>query len=76
MNELEMRIQQLVREVEKWKQLAVKAADKACFECDTFVDRNCGKCPVREVREAAGKECELYENHCIKSAKSAKQCGY
>ena len=53
MNEQEMRIQQLMREVEKGKRLAVRAANKACFECDSEAEKVCRKCPIHKIREEA-----------------------
>lgn len=55
MNEHELKVQQLTREVEKWKKLAVRAADKACFECDSGTEENCRKCPISKIREDATK---------------------
>jgi len=53
MNEKDLQIQQLRAEVEKWKGYAVKAADKACFECDSEAEKVCRKCPIHKIREEA-----------------------
>lgn len=55
MNEQDLKIQQLTQEVAKWKKLAMKAADKACFECDSSEEKHCRKCQISRIREEAGK---------------------
>ena len=54
MDEKDRLIQRLTRELEKWKKMAVEAAEKACFECESL-NADCSKCKMTKIKEAAGK---------------------
>ena len=54
MDEKDKRIQYLTQEVAKWKNRAVEAAEKACFECE-HLSADCSKCRMTKIKEEAGK---------------------
>jgi len=54
MDEKDNRIQQLTRDVAKWKNRAVEAAEKACFECERL-DKDCDTCRMKKIKEEAEK---------------------
>ena len=51
------KIQQLTKDVAKWKNRAIEAAEKACDNCEEYQEgrKNCGKCRVNKIWEEAGK---------------------
>ena len=55
MNELD-RIQQLIRDVAKWKNRAVEAAERACAECEVMHRDQCRKCRIKQIKEEASYE--------------------
>lgn len=54
MDEKDRLIQKLTRELAKWKKLAVDAADRACFECESL-NADCSKCKMTKIKDEAGK---------------------
>lgn len=54
MDEKDRVIQQLNRDLAKWKNRAVEAAEKACFECE-HLSADCSKCRMTKIKEEAGK---------------------
>lgn len=54
MDEKDKRIQQLTQDLAKWKNRALEAAEKACFECERL-DANCEKCRMKKIKEDAGR---------------------
>lgn len=60
MNELEKRIQDLIQEVARWKQRALNACEKACFNCEEYrpnAKKPCdvSGCCVYRIKEEAGE---------------------
>ena len=54
MNEHELKIQQLIQDIAKWKNRALEAAERACFECESL-HKDCDKCRMKKIKEEAGK---------------------
>lgn len=54
MDEKDRLIQRLAQDVAKWKNRAVEAAEKACFECEHLA-ADCSKCRMTKIKEEAGK---------------------
>ena len=54
MDEKDVVIQRLMKEVGKWKNRAVEAAERACLECERL-DVDCMKCRMREIKEDAAR---------------------
>lgn len=54
MDEKDKKIQHLTQEVAKWKNRAVEAAEKACFECERL-DRECATCRMAKIKAEAIK---------------------
>ena len=52
MDEKDRVMQNLMREVAKWKGRALEAAQKACDECEQ-VTSTCDKCRIRIIKESA-----------------------
>ena len=54
------RLEEMRKEVGKWKNRALDAANMACYNCEEYVphnDKRCEKCRIRVIREdAAGDE--------------------
>ena len=58
MDEKDQRIQQLTQDAARWRNRAIEAAQRACDECEEYVQRRegvCRKCRMREILEEAGK---------------------
>ena len=53
MSEQDLQIQQLRRDVAKWKNRAVEVASIACMKCQW---KECERCRVQKIKEEAGKE--------------------
>ncbi len=57
MNEQDARIQELAREVKKWKGRAAEAARYACYNCEEYADRkHCEKCKITKIKKEAGDQ--------------------
>ena len=59
-HELMAKIQDLQKEAARWKQRALNAADKACYNCEEYRPNakqpcDCVMCPVYKIKEEAGK---------------------
>ena len=59
-HELMAKIQDLQKEAARWKQRALNAADKACYNCEEYrsdVKHPCESktCPIYIIKEDAGK---------------------
>ena len=57
-HELNAKIQDLQKEVARWKNRALEAADKACFYCEEYIERKpevCQKCRMTRIKEESGK---------------------
>lgn len=54
MDEKDRVIQQLYRDLAKWKNRAVEAAEQACFECERL-DKDCDKCRMKKIKEDAAR---------------------
>lgn len=54
MNEHELKIQQLIQDIAKWKNRALEAAERACFECENL-HADCEKCRMKKIKEEAAK---------------------
>ncbi len=52
MDEKDRSIQQLTQDVAKWKNRAVEAANKACWECEQQ-PKLCEKCRIKQIKEEA-----------------------
>lgn len=55
--ELKYRVKyrELLKETAKWRNLAVEAAEHACFNCEEYAGkRNCENCRMRLIKEEAG----------------------
>lgn len=54
------RLEEMRKEIGKWKNRALDAAEHACFNCEEYVphdDTRCQKCRIRRIKEeAAGGE--------------------
>lgn len=55
MDEKDRLIQRLTRDVERWKGLALAAANRACVECERL-DIDCDKCRMKKTKEEAAKK--------------------
>lgn len=60
MNEYEKKIQDLIQEAARWRQRAINAAEKACFNCEEYrlnAQQPCdiSMCPAYIVKQEAGK---------------------
>ena len=57
MDERDLKVQELTREAARWRNRALEACEAACFHCEEYVNdkKNCDKCRVKRIREAAGK---------------------
>lgn len=61
MNEMDLKCQQLLQEVAKWKGRAVEAAAKACQNCEEYQEdkkrdrKNCGHCRVLQIQHEAAE---------------------
>lgn len=54
MGDKDKRIERLTKDLAKWKNRAIEAANKACRECDQMpVD--CEKCRIRKIKEEAAE---------------------
>lgn len=54
MDEKDRLIQRLYQDLAKWKNRAVEAAERACFECERL-DADCEKCRMKKIKEDAAK---------------------
>ena len=57
MTEKDLKIQQLEKEMRKWKRYARQACEQACDECREYAnagEQYCGSCRIRKIREEAG----------------------
>lgn len=58
MNEHEIENNKLAKEVAKWKNRALEACEKACFNCEEYMSREkglCSVCRIWKIQEEAGK---------------------
>lgn len=60
MNEYEKKIQDLIQEAARWRQRAINAAEKACFNCEEYrqnAQQPCdiSMCPAYIVKQEAGE---------------------
>ena len=56
MDERDRAMQNLLREVGKWKNRALEAAEKACETCEDRWDKvACNKCRIRIIKESAAR---------------------
>jgi hypothetical protein len=56
MNEKDLQVQQLRQDVAKWKNRALEACEKACFNCEEYWSRkHCEKCRITKIKEEAAK---------------------
>lgn len=52
----EARLEEMRKEVGKWKNRALDAAQMACYNCEEYVphdDKRCQQCRIRLIREEA-----------------------
>lgn len=56
MPEKDKQLVQLTQEVARWKNRAMEACEKACFNCEEYWSRkHCDKCRVKKIKEEAGE---------------------
>ena len=60
MDEKDKRMQDLVQEAARWRQRAIDACEKACFNCEEYrpnAKKPCDvtTCRVYQIKEAAGR---------------------
>lgn len=57
MNEHDLKIQHLTREIAKWKNRAVEACSEACANCEEYNEgrTKCGGCRVMTIKEEASR---------------------
>lgn len=61
MNEMDLKCQQLLQEVAKWKGRAVEAAAKACVNCEEYQEEKkhdksrCGYCRILQIQHEAAE---------------------
>lgn len=58
MNDHEIEIHKLTQEIARWKNRALEACEKACFNCEEYMSRDkglCNVCRIKKIQEEAGK---------------------
>ncbi len=53
MDEKDRVIQQLMREMAKWKNRALEVCEIACFNCEEYASKECAECRIPKIREDA-----------------------